>query len=281
MNPIISSLDLLKIIDDKNVLIFDVSNDKNAFEKYIDCHIKNARFVNVNIHLATKSLDTSNGGRHPLPSIIDFKSSIEELGIENESHVVLYDRYFGSNASARFWWMIKAIGHEKVQVLNGGFQEAIKINFPLEQGENLPKKSVYKIVKDSWNNLTKAIDEVELFAKSSEHLVIDVRDKDRFDGKIEPLDLIAGHIPGAINVPFKENLDENGLFLEKELLRKKYLKVIKAFKSENIIVHCGSGVTACHTLLAMNYADLEMPNLYVGSWSEWSRSGKEVKTVEE
>jgi len=108
--------------------------------------------------------------------------------------------------------------------------------------------------------------------------VIDVRDKNRFDGLTEPLDLIAGHIPGAINVPFSENLDENGFYLSAEKLAKKYTEILGFVKPENVIVHCGSGVTACHTLLAMDYAGISIPQLYVGSWSEWSRNNKLIVT---
>ena len=108
--------------------------------------------------------------------------------------------------------------------------------------------------------------------------IIDVRDAARYRGEKEPIDLIAGHIPGAINVPFTENLDEKGFFLPKEILKSKYEKIIENLISEKIIVHCGSGVTACHTILAMVYAGFEIPKLYVGSWSEWSRNGKEIAT---
>ena len=110
-------------------------------------------------------------------------------------------------------------------------------------------------------------------------MVIDVRSKERYDGKIEPIDLIAGHIPGAVNMPFTENLDEQGLFLDPQVLRNKYEQLFNHIKSENIIVHCGSGVTACHTLLALAYAEMAIPKLYVGSWSEWSRNDKTMITT--
>ena len=97
-----------------------------------------------------------------------------------------------------------------------------------------------------------------------------------FAGLTEPIDLIAGHIPGATNIPFTENLDADGLFLSPEVLKDKYLKALNDVHAENVIVHCGSGITACHTLLAMDYAGLEIPKLYVGSWSEWSRNDKEM-----
>ena len=121
------------------------------------------------------------------------------------------------------------------------------------------------------------IDEVEKVSQDKNYIVIDVRDAARYNGETEPIDLIAGHIPGAINVPFTANLDENGLFLPKNELKEKYSAVFGGIKSENIIIHCGSGVTACHSLLAIAYAELEIPKLYVGSWSEWSRSNKKIE----
>ncbi len=113
------------------------------------------------------------------------------------------------------------------------------------------------------------------------YIVIDVRDKDRFNGEKEPIDLIAGHIPGAINIPFTSNLDSNGFFLAPEKLRNLYLEAIKDRDPDNVIVHCGSGVTACHSILAMAHAGLKVPRLYVGSWSEWSRNNKPMATIDQ
>jgi len=133
---------------------------------------------------------------------------------------------------------------------------------------------------DKWNLPTTEIRELEKISQNQDYLVIDVRDQERFDGKVEPIDLIAGHIPGAINIPFTENLDENGLFLQPLELKNKYKMKLGNTTSENIIVHCGSGVTACHTLLALSYAELEIPKLYVGSWSEWSRNNKKIEKTD-
>ena len=116
-------------------------------------------------------------------------------------------------------------------------------------------------------------------AQNSEYLVIDVRDAARYRGQTEPIDLVAGHIPGAVNLPLTGNLDEKGLFLSPELLRKKYEEVIGNRPMDNVVVHCGSGVTACHSILAMVSAGFEIPKLYVGSWSEWSRNDKEIGKV--
>jgi len=275
LSPIISAEELLKL-DLSEIILIDARAGINAEENYKTEHLKNARYVDLNKDLATVE-DPANGGRHPLPSFDKFSEVLSKLGILPSSHVIIYDDKNGSNAAARFWWMLKAIGHEKVQVLNGGLQEAIKAGFPVSnQPESFKPAEKYPI--SEWKLGLAAIDEVETARNNSQNIVIDVRDKNRFDGLTEPLDLIAGHIPGAINVPFSENLDENGLFKSPEILAKKYDAILENKSSQNTIVHCGSGVTACHTLLALDYAGIEIPKLYVGSWSEWSRNDREMAT---
>jgi len=169
--------------------------------------------------------------------------------------------------------MLRSIGHEKVQVLSGGYQAAVRAGFPVSSEQYTAKPSAYPR-KEEWLLSTVTIDQVQQAANDAENLVIDVRDADRFAGLTEPIDLIAGHIPGAINVPFTENLATDGSFLEPDVLKEKYKKIFGTHKLADAIVHCGSGVTACHTLLALDYAGLAIPKLYVGSWSEWSRSDK-------
>jgi len=231
----------------------------------------------LNSQLADIKENLSIGGRHPLPKIENFLETVANLGISSASHVVIYDDKNGSNAAARLWWMLKSIGHEKVQVLNGGFQEAEKIHFPTSSKiEIVTKTPTYKT--KNWKLQIAKMEEVEKASQDKNQVVIDVRDVDRYNGETEPIDLVAGHIPGAINIPFTENLDENGLFLPPNELKEKYSKVLEMVKAENTIVHCGSGVTACHTLLAIAYAGLEIPKLYVGSWSEWSRNDKPIAT---
>jgi thiosulfate/3-mercaptopyruvate sulfurtransferase len=268
--PIIEATDLLQLYKTENLLIFDVSNGKNAQSNYAEKHLEGAIFVDLNTQLAEIQADLAIGGRHPLPQIENFAKTLANLGVSPQSHVILYDDKNGANAAARFWWMLKAIGHEKVQVLNGGFQAAVKANFPTSSKIALiPTSEPYEI--SEWQLPLADILEVEKVAENEEYLVIDVREPARYRGEYEQIDSVAGHIPGAINVPFVENLAENGLFLPPNELKKKYEKLFGTLKNENIIVHCGSGVTACHTLLAIAYAGLEIPKLYVGSWSEWSR----------
>ena len=273
--PIIQTSELLKIYQTENLIIIDVSNGKNAKANYEKKHLDGASFVDLNTQLAEIKADLSHGGRHPLPSIEQFSETLTSLGITKQSHIVIYDEKNASNAAARFWWMLKSVGHVKVQVLDGGFQSAEKSGFPINSKINIPNQvKTYEI--KTWKLLLADIFEVEKVSNSESHLVIDVRDKERFNGETEPIDLIAGHIPGAINIPFVTNLDENGLFLSPNELMTKYQKIFNNKQPENIIVHCGSGVTACHTLLAIAYAGLQIPKLYVGSWSEWSRNNKPI-----
>jgi thiosulfate/3-mercaptopyruvate sulfurtransferase len=280
ISPIIQSAALLKLYKSENLVIIDARSGKNARANYEEKHLDRALFVDLESQLAEIKEDASNGGRHPLPKIENFAKTVSNLGISEKSHVVIYDDKNGSNAAARFWWMLKAVGHEKVQVLDGGFQAAEKSNFPISSTTEISNKTaLYKV--DNWKLPMAAIDEVEAVSQDKNHIVIDVRETSRYNGETEPIDLIAGHIPGAINIPFTENLDGNGLFLPANELKEKYKKTFQNVKSENIIVHCGSGVTACHSLLAIVYAGLEIPKLYVGSWSEWSRNGKKITTKTE
>lgn len=138
-----------------------------------------------------------------------------------------------------------------------------------------PKK-VAKLNLQHWKLPLANIDEIEKFSENPHYLVIDVREEERYRGEKEPIDLIAGHIPGAENHPFKNNLEENGTFKNPAILKEYFTKILEKRDAENVILHCGSGVTACHTILAMDYAGLEIPKLYVGSWSEWSRNNKPV-----
>ena len=276
-SPIIQASELIDLYKSEDLVIIDVSTGKNAKLNYDQKHLEGALFVDLNTDLADIKEDVSIGGRHPLPKINRFAETLSNLGITPKSHVVLYDHQNGANAAARFWWMLKAVGHEKVQVLNGGFQAAEKLNFPTSSKIEISTKTeLYKV--DNWKLQLADIHEVEEVSKNENYIVIDVRDEERYNGETEPIDLIAGHIPGAINIPLTENLDENGLFLSPDKLRTKYENSFGNIKSQNIIVHCGSGVTACHTLLAIAYAELEIPKLYVGSWSEWSRNDKPIAT---
>ena len=277
MQPIIHPQELLSLISE-DVILIDASNHKDARANYEKQHLKGALFVDMNMQLATIHNDIAIGGRHPLPTVEQFSKTLSQLGITKESHIIIYDDKQGANAAARSWWMLKAIGHPKVQVLNGGFQPAIKIGFPTDDVIVRPKQVVpYEV--SNWQLPLASIQEVEAKANSNVSIVIDVREAQRYQGITEPIDLVAGHIPGAINLPYTTNLDAQGQFLPPDILKSHFTSILKDTLANDIIVHCGSGVTACHTLLAMSYAGLQIPKLYVGSWSEWSRNSKRIAST--
>lgn len=271
ISPIIQPTELINLNAEQYILLDASAGSKARFDEN---HLAGALYIDLNTDLADIK-DFALGGRHPLPTLNHFAETLGKFGIEPNSHVIIYDDKNGGNAAARFWWMLKAIGHKKVQVLNGGFDAAVKAGFPTNNlKQKVEIKNPYPF--SLWRLTTADINEVEIASKTGNKTIVDVRDANRYAGLTEPIDLIAGHIPNAINIPFTDNLDENGSFLAAEILKEKYEKAFSGLKSENVIVHCGSGVTACHLLLAMDYAGLAIPKLYVGSWSEWSRNNKEM-----
>lgn len=275
--PLIQAIDLINLLPNENLILIDSRNGKDAKENYTKNHLQNALFVDLNTQLADIKVDFALGGRHPLPERSVFAETLSNLGITKESHVIVYDDKSGANAAARFWWMLRAIGHEKVQVLDGGIQEAEKKGFPMSDKIRIPKK-VESYTIDNWRLPLAELNEVEENCHNDDYIIVDVRESSRYRGESEPIDLVAGHIPGAVNVPFSTNLGEDGLFLSPTELKLKYKEVFGDKKTEHIIFHCGSGVTACHSLLAIAVAGLEIPKLYVGSWSEWSRNQKGIAT---
>ncbi|MEN4759642.1 sulfurtransferase [Chryseobacterium sp. C39-AII1] len=274
MSPIISPSEL-KNLSTENLIILDARVGKDVYQNYLNKHIKGAKFIDLDKDLAEVGENAAFGGRHPLPSIEKFAETLSNLGISEDSHIVVYDDKNGSNAAARAWWMLKSFGLKTVQVLDGGFQNAENEGLEFSSGqENFEKAELIKT--ENWLLPISLLETVENELTNYSSTLIDVRDAYRYNGESEPIDLVAGHIPGAINIPFSENLDENGNFLKPEILKEKYSKLL-ADKPQNLIIHCGSGVTACHTILALHYAGFPIPTLYVGSWSEWSRrEGKEV-----
>jgi thiosulfate/3-mercaptopyruvate sulfurtransferase len=267
-----------KLVQLKKFILIDVRTGANAQAIYEKAHLKGALWVDLEQQLATKTDNAAHGGRHPLPSIEKFSEVLTQLGITPESWVIVYDDKNGSNAAARFWWMLKAVGHSKVQVIDGGMDAAIKAGFSISDKNEIPQmQTPYKA--DEWVLPMKDLAAVEHATHDDNFLIIDVRSKERFDGLVEPIDLIAGHIPNATNIPFTDNLDADGFFLPPSVLKAKYEAAFNKKSSENVIVHCGSGVTACHTLLALDYAGIEIPSLYVGSWGEWSRNDLPMVTL--
>jgi len=266
---IIKPKNLNKILDDKNLIIFDcrfhLLKKELGFKNYLNAHIKNAHYINLESQLSSKVLEHS--GRHPLPDIKNFSDLLNSYGINRNSKIVIYDDE-NNSMSARFWWMLRIVGIEDCAVLDGGFKSWSSQNLPMDNllPENVQhQNNIYTYNEESivtTKNLEKMINE-EGFC------LVDAREKVRFIGKKEPIDKKAGHIPGALNMPFKNNLNEFGKFkTQTELLA--MFKKTKKDSAEKIINMCGSGVTACHNYLAMEYSGFGKSKLYVGSWSAWS-----------
>lgn len=254
-----------------NAVIIDARGGPDAKDRYDKGHIPGALFVDLEAQLSEKASDAKDGGRHPLPGIDSFTKLLGDLGISNDTPVIVYDDKNGANAAARFWWMMRAAGHQQIYVLDGGLQAAVNYGISLSTEIEKPnQQATYKA--ENWKLPIATLSEVQRASTEGHQLIIDVREAYRFNGESEPIDKIAGHIPCAINTPYIDNLNEDGEFLSEAELRSKYKKIMANHSPKDVIVHCGSGVTACHTLLAMEQAGITGAQLYVGSWSEWSRN---------
>jgi thiosulfate/3-mercaptopyruvate sulfurtransferase len=274
LSPIIKADELARLMSDENLVIIDARTGPGIREEYNEQHLKGALFVDLETDLSKKG-DPAKGGRHPLPAVRDFANLLGQLGIEKSSHVVVYDDKNGANAAARFWWMMRAVGHEKIQVLDGGLQTAQNAGLPItNEASKARTKSAYPAIE--WVLPIVDINNVANAVQDPDYKVVDVREAFRYRGESEPIDTVAGHIPGAVNIPYSGNLEANGNFLSPGELATKYKEVLGDKESKQVIVHCGSGVTACHTLLSMDHAGFGIPSLYVGSWSEWSRNDRPV-----
>lgn len=243
---------------------FSLSTPDSGHQAYRLGHIPNARYAHLEKDLSSAISDTS--GRHPLPDCSSLVKKLGAWGISSKTQVIVYDDVSGAFAG-RLWWLLRCLGHDSVAVLDGGISQWQK------QGQSLtttlpsphPKDFRAYINHSCW--LTASSLSNQLAAKNI--TLIDARSPDRFSGKQEHIDPVAGHIPYAINREFQLNLGKNGLFLSRDLLRQQFKALLNTHSPEQTIHMCGSGVTACHNLLAMEHAGLFGSKLYAGSWSEW------------
>ena len=277
MSPLINVTD--PHIYDNSAILIDVRGGADAYQHYLSGHLPNAIFAGLDADLAVKPLDAAVGGRHPLPSAEDFAANLSRWGVTPESPVIVYDDKAAAMGGARLWWMLRSIGHTNVKVIDGGLKAALDAGIELATGqrEYTPAVTPYPIPVGFSNTVD--IEEVKKAAEKSDSIIIDVREGVRYEGITEPIDLIAGHIPGAMNLFYADSLSPDGKYLTPQALATLYKDIIGDVKTENVIVHCGSGVTACHTLLGMEHAGIAGAKLYVGSWSEWSRRDLPIATV--
>lgn len=261
-----------------DTVIIDARGGADAEDRFDTGHLEGALFVNLETDLSEKAEYAADGGRHPLPDVMKFAQLLGQLGITPETTVIVYDDKRGAMAAARFWWMLKAVGHQEVYVVSGGLEAIVNEGLVVSQ-DSLELLTEYPgYLAEAWLLPTVDLAKVTEASSDPDYVIIDVRENYRYKGESEPIDLVAGHIPGAVNIPYLGNMGEDGDFLSAEALKAKYAEALKGHVPEKIIVHCGSGVTACHTLLALDEAGITGANLYVGSWSEWSRNDKPIVT---
>lgn len=270
-DPLLSAAELAALLrSSRELVLLDCRVDRDAYARG---HLPGARHADLERDLSAAradGADPARGGRHPLPDPVHFAKTLGSWAIGPTSHVVAYDDQAGANAAARLWWMLRALGHEHVQVLDGGLAAATAEGIATTR-EVPPSASAPPYPARAFAGPTAALEDVQRARSDPNACVLDVRAAARYRGETEPIDPIAGHIPGAANLPFASNLATDGRFRTATELRADYEKLLAGRAPSQLIVHCGSGVTACHTLLALERAGLSGARLYVGSWSEWCR----------
>ena len=270
MEPLISALELQDLLSDDDALILldarhDLGNHQLGREQYLEGHIPGAIFLDHEIDLCGPK--TGKNGRHPLPDREEFIRLLGNLGIGPQANIVVYDAR-DSMFAAHLWWMLRWAGCTKVRVLNGGWSAWGQISGDIEREKPAPRAPV---VWESGATGMPVVDANAVLANINQPVftVIDARAENRFRGENETIDPVAGHIPGAINWPFSRNLDSDGFFLPVDELKSGFAQLLGNNKPEQIVHQCGSGISACHNLLAMEVAGLTGSALYPGSWSEW------------
>lgn len=243
---------------------FDLTREAAGRESYLAGHIPGAAYASLADDLS--GTRTGTNGRHPLPSVEAAAETFSSLGIDQDTQVVAYDADNGMFAS-RLWWMLRYLGHDAVAVLDGGFNAWVGEGRNIRTGSE--RRTPTRFVPQAREQWLVTIGEME-GGVSTTDLLVDARAPERFEGRSETLDRAAGHIPGAVNRCFKDNVDPSGRLRPALALRPEFDALLKGRPANQVVMYCGSGVTACQNLLAFEHAGLTGARLYAGSWSEWS-----------
>ena len=251
--------------NEDNLVIIDCRHYLDDLEKgkqeYSNAHIPNAFYAHLDEDLSGEII-AGKTGRHPFPEVKDIVRTFNNWGIDESKQVVVYDQSHGGIA-ARLWMLLNWLGHENVAVLNGGWQQWQRLNYPASAIIPTMKKSTFSLKLKDYLLVT--ADAIEANFEQFDFTVIDARAAERYRGEVEPIDPIAGHIPNALSFPFLDNVDNNHLLISKEDLNKRF----QSIENQDIVVYCGSGVTACHNILVLKHIGKTDVRLYPGSWSEW------------
>ncbi len=256
-------------LDDPSWILFDcrfsLAEPERGRRDYLAAHIPGAQYLDLNRDLSAP-VAPGKTGRHPLPRADEAARIFSRCGVSAASQVVAYDDLSGAIA-ARLWWMLKWLGHDAVAVLDGGWPRWLASGGAARSHEERRPPSQLEV--RSRPALVATTDEVRRRRDHPDFVLLDARAPERYRGEVEPIDPVAGHIPGARSAPFKENLDPEGRFLSPTQLRSRLEPLLRSLPAGDAVVYCGSGVTAAHDILAFEAAGLGSPRLYVGSWSEW------------
>jgi thiosulfate/3-mercaptopyruvate sulfurtransferase len=244
---------------------FDLADPAAGERAHGEAHLPGAHYLHLDRDLSAAR--TGRNGRHPLPQRSLFAARIGALGIGPQTQVVAYDAQGGSYA-ARVWWLLRWLGHEAVAVLDGGLPAWVEAGGAVNDADVARSSTTAPYPERA--SLVSSVDADALLARLGRTPLIDARAPERFRGEVEPLDAQAGHIPGALNRCYRDNLRADGRFKPAEALRAEFTPLLGDAAPSEVVHQCGSGVTACHNLLAMEHAGLAGSLLYPGSWSEWS-----------
>ena len=265
---LISTDTLAAHLDDPSWLIADcrynLKDEQWGYAQYVESHIAGAVFVNLAHDLAGPR--TGTNGRHPLPSPEEMTGTFSRLGIGDSTQVIAYDQDAGAYAS-RLWWMLRYVGHDAVAVLDGGFAKWLREQRPVRGGEEARPPATFTPHLRKYMRLT--VDETLAHLGDPSVLLVDARSPERFEGQPDPLDNVSGHIPGARNRFYRHNVADDGTMRPAGELKADFERVLGDRSADQTVLYCGSGVTACHNLLAMEHAGLRGARLFAGSWSEW------------
>ena len=265
---LVSTETLARHLDDPKWVVIDTRHDLMNPDKgpkaHAEGHIPGAFFMHVDKDLSAPK--TGRNGRHPLPDLDVFAAKLNERGVAPGVQVVVYDDLSG-NFSSRLWWMLRWLGHDKAALLDGGWPKWVGEKRPVTADVPKPRKGAFVPRPHLGDTVDAAF--VDRFKESKDITLLDARATNRFNGLEEPIDPVAGHIPGAVNRFWQKNLNPDGTFKAPEQLRAEYEQFLGGADPGRVVHMCGSGVTACHNVFAMELAGLPGGKLYAGSWSEW------------
>jgi len=246
---------------------FELAQPDAGEQHYRASHIPGAVYAHLDKHLSSKSGPAASGGRHPLPTHERFAAWLASVGFANGMQAVVYDRN-GTGQCPRLWWMLKWVGHDAAAVLDGGLQAWTAEGLPVAEGMEPARAPGAFTLQAPLRRLVSAAEVLAALGQPGQ-TVVDARAAPRYRGEVEPLDPVAGHIPGALNRPFTENIAADGRFKPAALLRAEFEALLQGRSASTVVHQCGSGVTALPNLLAMEIAGLGATGLFAGSWSEW------------